>query len=579
LRAGEVLVEGGWGLPSRLYHSARFAPYIHGMPASAQPPQSPGSVRRHLVPAEVEVLVVGAGPAGLTAAIELARRGVSCAVVDRRDVPRPGTRGCTVWQRTLEIFDLMGLPVADYQSDSVTFENRVYHVLDQDPITVGMGQPGTRFPLPLLVGQQVTEAMLARHLEGLGVTVARGVKATSVAESGSRVRVELTTADGVEQATWASWVVVAEGSHSTLRASLGIPWTSTHFPGALLQVDAFVDGRLPGSPADAHLFLGLGGTFGSLPLPDGRRRLFLSVPDRDPGVLDDPPIAEIEPLVRTFLGQPSVRLVGGQFNWRVRFHNSISESFRVGRCLLIGDSARTFVPVAAQGMNTGIQDAFNLGWKLAAVVRGRAGQTLLSSYAAERQPVAVDALNRAEQGLWAGTRKPPPIQKVVEGIHRQRTTRTALALSYQAGPLATDTLDPGDPMAGNRAPDVLAADGSRAGALYPRLRHGGWTLLVFPPAPEPHVDPQPGPDIPVASRIGEVASGYPDSVRVLLMGEARVPAHVNAERFADPGGTARGAYRANGGALCLVRPDGHIGFRGGLDAGQDLIRYLRHVAA
>jgi 3-(3-hydroxy-phenyl)propionate hydroxylase len=271
------------------------------MPANEKPPQRPGVSQRRDIPAEVEVIVVGEGPAGLTVAIELARRGVSCAIVDRRDVPRPGTRGCTVWQRTLEIFDLMGLPVAGYQADGVTFENRVYHVLDLDPITVGMGQPGTRFPLPLLVGQQVTEAMLAGHLEGLGVTVARGVKASSVAESGSGVRILLTTADGAEQTIRASWAVVAEGSHSTLRAELGIPWNSTRFPGALLQIDAFVDGQMPGSPADAHLFLNLGGTFGSLPLPDGRRRLFLSVPDRDPGVQDDPPVAEIEPLVRTFL--------------------------------------------------------------------------------------------------------------------------------------------------------------------------------------------------------------------------------------------------------------------------------------
>jgi hypothetical protein len=345
------------------------------------------------------------------------------------------------------------------------------------------------------------------------------------------------TLDGAEQTMWASWVVVAEGSHSTLRAKLGIPWTSTHFPGALLQVDAFVDGQMPGSPADAHLFLDLGGTFGSLPLPDGRRRLFLSVPDRNPGVQDDPPIAEIEPLVRAFLRQPSVRLVGGQFNWRVRFHNSISETFQAGRCLLIGDSARTFMPVAAQGMNTGIQDAFNLGWKLAAVVRGRAGETLLSSYAAERHPVAVDALNRVEKGLWSGVGEPPPLEEVIEGIHRQRTTRTALALSYKAGPLAKDTLGTRDPMAGDRAPEVLAVDGSRATALYPRLRHGSWTLLVFPPGPEPHSDPRLGPEIPIASRIGEAARAYPDSLRVLLMGEARVPAHVNAERFADPGGS------------------------------------------
>jgi 2-polyprenyl-6-methoxyphenol hydroxylase-like FAD-dependent oxidoreductase len=483
-----------------------------------------------------------------------------------------------VWQRTLEIFDLMGLPVADYLASSVTFENRVYHVLDLEPISIGMAQPGTRFPLPLLVGQQVTEQMLTSHLAGLGVTVTRGAKAVSVAECGSRVRVGINTTDGAEQTVWASWVVVAEGSHSTLRAELGIPWSSTHFPGALLQVDAFVDGQMPGSPADAHLFLGLGGTFGNLPLPDGRRRLFLSVPDRDPGVKSDPPVAEIEPLVRAFIRRPSVRLVGGQFNWRVRFHNSISETFQRGRCLLIGDSARTFMPVAAQGMNTGIQDAFNLGWKLAAVVRGHAGETLLSSYAAERHPVAVEALKRAEKGLWSGVGQPPPLAEVMEGIDKQRTRRTALALSYGTGPLAKDVLGTHGAMAGDRAPDLLAADG-RTTALYQRLRHGNWTLLVFPPGPEPHQDPRRDAEIPVASSVGEAARACPDSLRVLLMGEARVPGHVNAEQYADPGGAARSAYGADGGALCLVRPDGHIGFRGDLHAGPDLIRYLRHVAA
>ena len=522
---------------------------------------------------KVDVLVVGAGPAGLTAAVELARRGVSCAIVDRRDVPRPGTRGCTVWQRTLEIFDLMGLPVASYQRDSVAFEKRVYHVVDLEPIPISMAQPGTSYPLPLLVGQQTTEAMLANHLDGLGVKVLRGVKAISVCEYQDGARVGLTCSDGVHHTAWASWVVVAEGSHSTLRAELGINWTSKQFPGAqLLQVDAFVEGEMPGSPEDAHLFLDYGGTLGNLPLPDGRRRLFLSVPDPDPSVKGDPAVAEIEPLVRAFARRPGVRLVEGQFNWRVRFHNSIGETFWRGRCLLIGDSARTFMPVQAQGMNTGIQDAFNLGWKLAAVVRGQAGDELLASYCAERQPVAVRALEKAEKGLWSGVGKPPPLEDVVAGIHRQRTSRTALTLSYTDSPLAEDRLGTPGATAGDRAPDVLVADGSSTRSLYPRLRHGGWTLLVFAPR-------EPRRHMPPSGWIGEAEQACPDSLRVLLMGDAQVAGHIKAETMADPTGEARAAYGARDGGLCLVRPDGYIGFRGGLDAGPDLIRYLRRIAA
>jgi len=539
----------------------------------------------------VDVLVVGAGPAGLTAAIELARRGVSCAIVDRRAEPRPGTRGCTVWQRTLEIFDLMGLPVSRYQQDSVAFQHRVYHVVDLDPIAIGMVQPSSRYPLPLLVGQQVTEAMLTGHLARLGVEIRRGVSAVSVAEDPAGVRVGLRGADGVDQTAWASWVVVAEGSHSTLRDELGIAWDTKNFPGAqLLQVDAFVDGDMPGSPEDAHLFLDFGGTLGSLPLPDGRRRLFLSVPDPDSSVTGDPSVAEIEPMVQRFARRPGLRLAAGRFNWRVRFHNSISETFRSGRCLLVGDSARTFMPVAAQGMNTGIQDAFNLGWKLAAVMAGKAGEELLASYCAERRPVAVQQLERAEKGLWGGVGTAPPLDDVIAGIHRQRTTRTALTLSYADGPLAEDRLGTPGATAGDRAPVMEIVSGGRPRPLHRPLRHGGWTLLVF--APDDVAGRSQAGRSQAGRSQGGRSSGWrssgwlteaeqvcPGPLRVLLMGQADLGRPMEADRVADPEGAARAAYGAETGALCLIRPDGYVGFRGGMDTGPELLGYLRRIAA
>jgi hypothetical protein len=271
-----------------------------------------------------------------------------------------------------------------------------------------------------------------------------------------------------------------------------------------------------------------------------------------------------------------VRRAEGQFNWRVRFHNSIGETFWQGRCLLIGDSARTFMPVAAQGMNTGIQDAFNLGWKLASVVKGQAGEELLASYSAERRPVAVEALRRAEKGLWGGVGEPPPVEEVIAGINKQRTQRTALKLSYGDGPLAEDRLGTPGAAAGDRAPDTLASDGQRTESLYPRLRHGGWTLLVFAPD---QVTGQARPEPSPGGWISEAERTCPDSLRVLLMGQAQVPGHVKAETMADPGGAARSAYGADGGALCLVRPDGYIGFRGDMESGPALLGYLRRIAA
>jgi 2-polyprenyl-6-methoxyphenol hydroxylase-like FAD-dependent oxidoreductase len=526
-----------------------------------------------------DVLVVGAGPAGLTAAIELTRRGVDCAIVDRRTEPRPGTRGCTVWQRTLEVFSLMDLPVARYEASGVRFQRRVYHVMDSEPIEVDVSEPASQHPLPLLVGQQVTEAMLTEHLSGLGVPVRRGMAAATAREiPGGGVRVDLRGNDGQPVTVVAGWVVVAEGSRSALRQSLGIGWSGQQFPGTqLLQVDAFVpDGALPGSPRDAHLHLVPEGTLGDLPLPDGRRRLFLSVPDPDPANDGDPSVAEIEPLVRRLSRRPGVVLSGGRFNWRVRLYNSIAETFRSGRCLLVGDSARTFMPVAAQGMNTGIQDAFNLGWKLAAVVNGQAGTGLLDTYMAERRPVALAQIERAERGFWAGLGTPPPLEQVLAGIRRQRTVRTELALSYAGGPLAEDLLGgaaaggaggaAGEAARGNarkiRGTAGEAAGGTVAGAAGPAagdrapdatgvttiMRRGGWTLL----------DPG-GQDRGWLAEARQHCPGRLETVRAPLAGHA--------------------AYGAERGAICLIRPDGYIGFRGGPGTGQAMVRYLKRVAA
>src|SRR2546429_1469172 len=161
----------------------------------------------------IDVRVIGAGPAGLTTAIELTRRGIPCRVIDRRPTPRPGSRACTVWQRTLETFDLMGLPVDDYVASGSRYVYRTSHLPGSPPITHDMSEQGSPHPDAVIIAQTDTERMLTEHLAGLGVVPERGRSAVGIEQDADGVDVTLRDLDGGEQTVRASWVVAAQGPH------------------------------------------------------------------------------------------------------------------------------------------------------------------------------------------------------------------------------------------------------------------------------------------------------------------------------------------------------------------------------
>lgn len=484
-----------------------------------------------------EVVVVGAGPVGLSLAIELARRRVDVRIVDRRPGPRPGTRGCTVWQRTLETFDLMGLPMADFRLRAVGYQRRIYHPFGEAPLAVGLQEEGGPYPLPLLVGQDRTEQVLTERLGELGVGIEREVRAVAAEQDAEGVSLILVHGDGARENVRAGWVVSAEGSHSVLRDSLGIRWNTTRFEGTqLVQVDAVAHGLPCDGPGEAHLYLTGDGFLGDLPLPGGRRRLFAAVADPDPQDRRDPSVQEVEDCVRKLSGRPDVRLESPRFSWRVRLHNSIAAEFRQGRCLLVGDAARTVMPVTAQGMNTGIQDAFNLGWKLAAVLRGAPGR-LLDTYASERLPVARTLLERTERSFWGGVGTPPTYDAVAAGIRKQQQARSDQAVEYRDSVLSRQWTGSPGPRAGDRAPQMALTrvDGSTT-TLYDELRTGDWAVVTAP-----------GPDARGAQLVAQAGETGPDPCAL------------------SPGETL------------LIRPDGYIGSRSGPGQSETPSRYLQRV--
>jgi len=446
---------------------------------------------------------------GLTTAIELARRGVRCRIVERRPGPHDGTRACTIWQRTLELFDLMGLPVDRLRALGTTFRHRVYDIFGAHEVVLDVSEPDSAHPEPLIVSQEHTEAMLVSHLASLGVSVEWGVPCSG----------------GVE----ADWVVVAEGARSASRERLGIGWAVSGFPGTqLVQVDARCAPDLPGDPAAVRLFLGPAGSVGSLPLPDGRHRLFISRPGSGVG---DPSVEEIRDWARAMTGSP-VSLSDPRYNWRAKLYNGIADRYREGRYLLVGDAAHAVIPVNAQGMNTGIQDAVNLGWKLAAVIADKAPESLVDSYEAERRPVAVGLLEQTRRSYWAGTDPAPDPDTMVQLLARNGKRRTLIGMGYPSSSPLSVGAQVGSIRPGDRAP--YPPGNPVAAGLAQAMRAGGWAVFAFGPSPA------------ASAAAATVAAG-----------RARVLPLV----FAD--GAAYG-LRPDEDGLFLVRPDGHVGFAGRL---------------
>jgi 2-polyprenyl-6-methoxyphenol hydroxylase-like FAD-dependent oxidoreductase len=483
---------------------------------------------------DVEVLVVGAGPVGLTMAVELARRGVRCRIVERRPGPHDGTRACTIWQRTLELFDLIGLPVGRLRAAGVAFRQRVYDIFGAHRVVLDVAELDSAHPEPLIVSQEETEAMLIARLAELGVAVEWGVT------GGLAAGVLTLNGERVD----ADWVVVAEGSRSALRERLGIGWAVSGFPGTqLVQVDARCAPDLPGDPAAVRLFLGPSGSVGSLPLPGGRHRLFLSRPGSGSG---DPPVDEIRDWARAMTGQSALALSDTRYNWRAKLYNGIADRYREGRFLLAGDAAHAVIPVNAQGMNTGIQDAVNLGWKLAAVVVDKAPEALLDSYEAERRPVAVGLLEQTRRSYWAGTEPVPDPAKTVELLARNGKRRTLIGIGYPASALSVGS-PVGSVRPGDRAP--YPPDSPVTDALAEAVRAGGWAVLAF--------------GEPAVAAAAEAGAGR---------------ARVTTFAFPDdaPAAAAYGLRPGEDG-LFLVRPDGHVGFAGRLADAGAAARYLATV--
>ncbi|MET7756416.1 FAD-dependent monooxygenase [Streptomyces sp. NPDC005389] len=392
---------------------------------------------------DTAVTVIGAGPVGLALALDLARRGIPVRVVERDEKRFQGSRAKGIQPRTLEVLDDLGLADAARAAGGA-YPPMGLHV---GPFTkawqmhaTAPDSIGTPYPDVLLLPQYATTALLHDAVERMGVRVDFGARAVEITqdEEGCTVRLE----DG--RVLGSRYVVGADGGSSTVRKAAGIAFEgTTDGTDRMILVDAVVDGL---SRDHWHVWpRPRGRSIAACPLPgdDGRFQIMIKIRRDDPVDLTGPALAA---LLRRRAG---ASLTLRDITWTSVFRPNIrlAERYRNGRLLLCGDAAHVHTPAGAQGLNTGVQDAHNLGWKLQQVLAG-ADDTLLDSYERERRPVAAQVLGRSTE-LYEGLRRTRP------GGLTRGPDEHQLGISYFGGPLApADAPRTANLRCGDRAPDA-----------------------------------------------------------------------------------------------------------------------------
>jgi 2-polyprenyl-6-methoxyphenol hydroxylase-like FAD-dependent oxidoreductase len=311
--------------------------------------------------ANTQVLVVGAGPVGLFMAAELNRHGVSCRIVDKNDGPTHDSRAASIQARTLEILESISLADEFVQAGNICHAAATYTSDHKLIKYLTFDELDSAFPFVLQLPQSQTERIVARYLARFGTEVERRVELVGFEQDEGGVRATLQPADGGQETAHVSYLIACDGAHSPVRHALGVSFFGSDYPTDFITADVQVDWKLP---RDHHaFFFAAEGMLAFFPLPRGRATL---VADIGAAQGDHPPLGEpaLEDLQAIF----NVRTPGGVLSdpiWKeyYRVHCRQAERYQVGRVFLAGDAAHVSSNIGGQGMNTGMQDAYNLGWK------------------------------------------------------------------------------------------------------------------------------------------------------------------------------------------------------------------------
>lgn len=333
---------------------------------------------------KTDVLIIGAGPTGLSLAAQLIRYGINFIIVDEKAGPTGLSKALVVHARTLEIFDQLGLATAAVKDGQVARKAVLLHngAVSTEIEFGEFGEGLSPFPFVLIYEQSKTEKLLYRHLQQAGTEVSWNTQLLGLTQTETGTTATLKTLTGTTQTVQAGYVVGADGARSPVRHLLSLGFDgSTH---ARTFYVADVDMDFAAEPATLHISFRENFYLLAVPMQGAKRwRLIGNLPDDTGPTEQAVPYAEIEAQAKYVLQRP-VDITRVHWFSTYKVHTRHAERFSVGRCFLVGDAAHVHTPAGGQGMNTGIQDAYNLAWKLALALRGRAHPRLLDTYNEER---------------------------------------------------------------------------------------------------------------------------------------------------------------------------------------------------
>ncbi|WP_454062374.1 FAD-dependent monooxygenase [Candidatus Nitrospira salsa] len=552
-----------------------------------------------------DVLIVGAGPTGLTLACDLARRGIAYRIIDQDEQPSQHSKALAIHARTLECFEQLGL------TDELCRRGRKIHALNlyadgRQIARLDFQHLNTPYPFVLVLPQRETEGLLIERLTSLGGTVERPIRLSAIERHPENITaiVHDMRSEQREDPVSASWLVGCDGAHSSVRTCLTLPFEGEQYVESFLLGDLTIEGDLPSD--EGHIFLSPSGVLFAIPLPNPHR--YRVVIDATQAV---PHQSDSKLVVQDFQASWTHRVGNGpgstsklsQLVWHSRFRISrrLVSTYRRGRVFLAGDAAHIHSPAGGQGMNTGIQDAFNLGWKLALVNQGLSPESLLDSYEVERRPIAASILAGTHWGTkmmtvghplmrWGRNHLASLLNQFPTIQDRIVKAVAELDTRYPDSDIIIDQISHHNwgfsrrknlfsnresrPCAGERAPNVILSSETphEYHCLFDVFQHQHHTLLFFQGLNR---------NAPSIQEFNALHSGFDTRfshlVHSVFVTINSIQPHISVAYIRDSNGVVHRRYGADQCCVYVIRPDGYVGYTSQPTTRRSLEKYFSHL--